>query len=124
MVHTYFFKQNWPNDNYPETPDIPFIAPFYSEADFQPLLPNEPSRLSWRVLDPSQINENNEREITIGMLNALSEEIRNAVVGVDDFMAEFGLVVTWHKVTFGASYCMTAEECVVMLFVYINTVMG
>ena len=114
MVPTYFFRQSWPNDDYPNTPDAPFIAPFYSEADLQPFLPDEPSRISWRVLDPSQPSTNNERDIMIGMLNSLSDEIQRAVVGADDFVAQYAVVVTWHQVTFGHSNCQTADQCVVI----------
>ena len=40
------------------------------------------------------------------MLNHLTQEIRHAVVGANQFTADYALVVTWYNVTFYGADCV------------------
>ena len=51
MPFQYSYLVQWPNDQYPLTPDPPFIAPFYSDADFDFIDSNDDAQLSYRILD-------------------------------------------------------------------------
>ena len=112
-----FIQIQWPNPHYiPHTGavDPPIIAPFYAETDFRLGSSNDPSQISWRILDPALPDPSG---ITNGMLSMLSKEVQAAVVGSETFFAKWGAIITWYAVTFsGASNCTTSQNsdtCVV-----------
>jgi hypothetical protein len=105
----FFFLNNWPNPNYPSSKDPPFIAPFYSEADFR-VGRGDPAKMYYRILDVTQAPTDSQRKIQEGMLNHFTELVRDAIVGADHFIAKFGIVITWYKVTFGSSSCSSSPE--------------
>ena len=47
------------------------------------------------------------------MLNHLTQEIRHAVVGANQFTASYGLVVTWYSFAFDGSSC-SGSDCPVI----------
>ena len=108
----YVFMDKWPNPLYPTAgaSDPPFIAPFYAEADFRIGRLPEPSRLSYRILDPSTTSSQNQIRIMEGMLEHVSQFVRDAVIGADHFLAQKGIVITWYDVTFQSSDCVTQPE--------------
>ena len=115
----YFYMEEWPNQDYPvdNAPDPAFIGQFYSEADFRwgDTAEVGVSFLSYRVLSPERAGlPDNERDIQLGMLDELTQDIRRAVVGASTFTATFGMMVTWYQVTFDSSTC-SGEDCVVSI---------
>ena len=57
VPYQYSYLDQWPNNNYPLTSDPPFIAPFYSDADFDQLDPGDHAQLSFRILDISDTSK-------------------------------------------------------------------
>ena len=56
LPYQYLFLEEWPNDNYPQSPDPPFIAPFYSDAAFDQLDSAQITQLSYRLLDITDVS--------------------------------------------------------------------
>ena len=71
-------------------------------------------RLYWRRLDPTETTDPDEQEIIHNLLNHFSQEVHHHVVGAHDFSALYGIMVTWHDVTFGS--CWSGDSCPVSAY--------
>ena len=60
-TYPYMYRSSWPNTEYPDGTDPPFIAPFYAESELR-IGASDSSEISYRILDLSdQSKPANER---------------------------------------------------------------
>jgi len=105
-----YIQLNWPNPDYPTTgsPDPPFIALFYAYINYRTASAYEPSQISYRILDPTTTTSTSQQNIMLGMLNLISLDVRQSVVGAQYFSAQRGVVLTYYNVTF---YSSNPNQC-------------
>ena len=48
-------------------------------------------------------------DVSANMLSSISDDIRAAVVGAEDFSASDGLIVTWYRFTHSTANCISAR---------------
>lgn len=111
-----YLAVHWPNPHYsplsPGAVDPPLVAPFYADTDFRVGQPYDPGQLSWRVIDRDSVGSS----VSAGMLDQISEDVRRASVDAANFVARWGVVVTWYEVTFSGANCtteMNVDTCLV-----------
>ena len=63
---------------------------------------------SWSYRTLHHGRDSSPTDISSHMLQTISEEVRAAVVGAEDFMASDGLVVTWYRFTHRTANCMSS----------------
>jgi hypothetical protein len=107
-----YLQINWPNPDYPTTGSIdpPFAAPFYANINYRIGVSYEPSQISYRVLDPTTTTSTSQQNIMEGMLNQISLNVRQAVVGAQYFSAQRGVVITYYNVTLYGNPCTTGQN--------------
>ncbi|KAK2161853.1 hypothetical protein LSH36_108g00007 [Paralvinella palmiformis] len=96
----------WPNDDYPQTEDVPFISPYYAQFEMTSL-PHDKGRLYWRRVDPSEETNPAKTDIATNMVAWLSGEVRQYVVGSERFDGDYAIIATWNESTFYA--CVNAN---------------
>ena len=112
-MSSLYLPYPWPNQDYPDSPDPPFAAPYYSENTISPR-GDKAGNVFWRTLDEREYSAANDKEIVAGMLNEISYQVRAAVVGADLFVAKYGIVVTWSELTFPGTPCAN-DKCPVSI---------
>lgn len=98
----------WPNQRYPDEPDPPFISPYFAQFEVRPA---DPGRMYWRRLDVSEETSDARKEVTQGMLDLLSAEVRAQVLGAEQFEATHALIVTWYELTFYGCTVQPPIQC-------------
>jgi hypothetical protein len=107
-----YIQLNWPNPDYPTTGSVdpPFAAPFYAYINYRVGQSYEPSQISYRILDPTTTTSSSVQNIITGMLNYISQHVRQAVVGATYFSAQRGFVITYYNVTLYGNPCTTGQN--------------
>ena len=107
-----YLSINWPNQNYPTTGNVdpPFAAIFYAYINYRTSETYEPSQISYRVLDPTTTTDTAQISIMLGMLNLISLNVQQSVVGAQYFVAQRGLVITYYNVTLLGNPCFTGPN--------------
>ncbi len=63
-----------------------------------------------------KVENDKESVIMRGMLDRMTDHIREAVIGADHFTADHAIIVTWYKQTFTGASCSVSinyDECYV-----------
>ena len=60
-IHSYIYREAWPNTDYPNSPDPPFLAPFYAESGSDSSGSNQ---ISYRILDLSDQSKPDNEQVT------------------------------------------------------------
>ena len=74
------------------------------------------ARLFWRRLDTRETADTDEQEIITNLLTHMSHDVRHHFVGAEQFNAEYGLLVTWHRTKW--SFCTDPDTCEVRFWRY------